>query len=853
MVSEAFLLRLVEQTLYEFGYADVAKLLLLKQQDPGKNALTNAAMHSSRSPQEHTPVPGPSSPDDDRTESAPPNDDRSEPTPKLQPGTNQPNVSSETVIDSERSTTDPGTANTANRQSETPPHPTPPHLDDETSHSHATSTDTLEREQSVSLVTSSILSGDGLVEAYLSAGWKTACWDSSLVDPCVTRAFLSDDALLLAVLYFVRRNSFFEKVFRRDPNNQDHKSFRLQMLDEAARDLMPLLDYLNNMDSYSLTVFIPQMVREELNRNFESKVFADILEPERPNQSYLVQSKFQFGYAVAPPSRSQSFAFALNHFLLRTILASSIAYTHPILPRGLLQRIVTEAIKYHALTNPYLLPSRTLSPEHLYYNDAALFPTTQISQANDLGHTVFAPQKLFIPNYHTSEVWFCRYSPLGKWLATGSLDGRVIIYDTNDNYRPTKTCRIISEQEAEAYVSTNNVPRPVLANNAVIYCCWDPTDRYLVTCGHDTLVRVWDLHDTFPRPGTLDSARRRVTRSMGPAPNPDTVIDPPERLADVGLLLCFCLGKDTKVWSCEFVPNPTKNCVPRFVVGSPDKSLKLFDIYGTEVYDFYSNIVLGLAEAPVVEALALPKNESNVAASTLIDASLMELDEVDTELIAARIIDARSRITPSQPRSPNLFSRVNDLAMTPDGKLLVVVTNDCEVVIYKIPDLNALDDATTKSLVLSHLKVGKKITSCSVSANGQYFLLSCAPDELQVWDISVVYSYQSSPQHCIPFLHRRLLGFQQLSYIVRSCFGYLDPHSGVEQLVLSGSKDGYICIWNLETGQLISRSPDHRGLCNAVSWNTNGAANPKKHGSRDVGLDWCSVGDDGRVNIFTLY
>ena len=63
------------------------------------------------------------------------------------------------------------------------------------------------------------------------------------------------------------------------------------------------------------------------------------------------------------------------------------------------------------------------------------------------------------------------------------------------------------------------------------------------------------------------------------------------------MISCFTLAPDIKTWTCEFLPENKKivsdtinSDTPQFIVGSPDKVLKLFDCNGVELFDFYGNI-----------------------------------------------------------------------------------------------------------------------------------------------------------------------------------------------------------------------------------------------------------------------
>lgn len=156
---------------------------------------------------------------------------------------------------------------------------------------------------------------------------------------------------------------------------------------------------------------------------------------------------------------------------------------------------------------------------------------------------------------------------------------------------------------------------------------------------------------------------------------------------------------------------------------------------------------------------------------------------------------------------------------------------------YRIPDVFN-DESTTRKLACINLR--GRLTSCSVSSNGKYVLINSAPEELQVWDISPLL------HHDPPILYRKYIGHSQSTYIVRSSFGYLNEETGEEELVMSGSDDGFVYFWKLHTGQLITRVKAHVDLCNAVDWNLHGLVVR----SNDYGKLWGSVGDDKLVKIW---
>lgn len=301
----------------------------------------------------------------------------------------------------------------------------------------------------------------------------------------------------------------------------------------------------------------------------------------------------------------------------------------------------------------------------------------------------------------------------------------------------------------------------------------------------------WDPHEHYLVSCLLDTVVRvwhigdvtahRVTRSME---------SPTFRL-----LACFTLGENIRTWLCEFLPH-RPGVRPHFIVGSPDKVLRAYTVDGEQLFDFYG-------DSDEVE----PENESQ-------------------DLTSDRNLQ---------------FNRINDLAVTPNGRFLVTANNDRQLHFYLIPDLFNPTSTTTK---LALVALNGRLTSCSILADGKLLLLSIAPDELQVWDIGDL------PDLGRPFLRQKLTGHLQASFIVRSCFGYLNTFSGQEELALSGSDDGYVYVWKLATGQLVSRVKGHHGLCNSVDWNRFFV--PARGDSIDLGTYWCLVGDDKLVKVWAV-
>ncbi|KAM9906640.1 hypothetical protein OXX69_006719 [Metschnikowia pulcherrima] len=459
------------------------------------------------------------------------------------------------------------------------------------------------------------------------------------------------------------------------------------------------------------------------------------------------------------------------------------------IPDDSLADIIHKAALYNESQALYHLPPRSLRAQE---GLAAEYSIASSGTRDDLPihllHTL---------THHTDEVWYTRFSPSGRFLATGSLDGTCMIFDVADSFRLLAELDPNAEDETAVFVSGSYIP-PLDKKKGVIYFSWEPHERYIVTCCLDTVIRIWNIENIVPK--------RRVTRSMNGSDSAE-------------LVSCFTLGERMRTWPCEFLKYD-KSATPHFIVGSPDKALKVFSIDGNEVLDFYS-------DADEWSSILGDDASHTSGASTDPPESSLGIREPTQSHVSSE----------ESNESASQFNRINDFAITPNGRVLITANNDKQVFFYRIPDL--FDPSTTTSRIAS-LSLNGRLTSCNISANGRYMLLSIAPEELQLWDISPLETNEK------PFLKQKFLGQSQAVYMVRSCFGYLTTTNMKEELVLSGSDDGYIYIWKLDTGQLITRVKGHEGLCNSVDWNR---FYPAKAG-KDYGKYWCSVGDDQLIKIW---
>ncbi|KAL6706320.1 hypothetical protein ACN47E_005610 [Coniothyrium glycines] len=154
--------------------------------------------------------------------------------------------------------------------------------------------------------------------------------------------------------------------------------------------------------------------------------------------------------------------------------------------------------------------------------------------------------------------------------------------------------------------------------------------------------------------------------------------------------------------------------------------------------------------------------------------------------------------------------RTNDLAVSPDGQRLVVVS-ESSILVW---------DFTSYEKICEWQLDDVKLTSVTISQDSRHMLVSMNQDKIKLMEIDTGEVVQ------------RFEGHQQKQFIIRSTFG-----GAGENFVVSGSEDSRIYIWR-NNGLLIEALDAHPGCVNCVAWH------PKDPDT------FASAGDDTRVKIW---
>ncbi|KAA8538957.1 hypothetical protein F0562_025649 [Nyssa sinensis] len=108
-----------------------------------------------------------------------------------------------------------------------------------------------------------------------------------------------------------------------------------------------------------------------------------------------------------------------------------------------------------------------------YHNSA---DTVSLYEDHSCGREQFPTETVQILWDHKDEVWFVKFSNNGKYLASSSRDGKVIIWEVPECGDLTLKHILDGHETSVSFLS------------------WSPSDLILLTCGHEEDLKVWDVN-----------------------------------------------------------------------------------------------------------------------------------------------------------------------------------------------------------------------------------------------------------------------------------------------------------------------------------------------------------------------
>lgn len=133
-------------------------------------------------------------------------------------------------------------------------------------------------------------------------------------------------------------------------------------------------------------------------------------------------------------------------------LLPSSMYLHP---NGI-ESLIKDALNYQQLSIPSFNSNLTLNNNFLSNDNLPLKLKKTLS-------------------FHSNEVWFIKYSPDGKYLATGSKDTKIMIYDATNNYKLQCVFQLHTE--------------------SITYLTWNESSTELLSLSFDQTLRIWSIEE----------------------------------------------------------------------------------------------------------------------------------------------------------------------------------------------------------------------------------------------------------------------------------------------------------------------------------------------------------------------
>lgn len=542
----------------------------------------------------------------------------------------------------------------------------------------------------------------------------------------------------------------------------------------------------------------------------------------------------------------------------RQALIERIAfYINPndLAPQGRLIELLKQAIKYQRSCNTISI----LDDDNDSLNNENGEPVSLLQDnLSDFERINFSEQKVISAN--RNEIWYLEFSPNGKYLAAA------IANVTND--RKVTVYNVEKDFEVHKILKGND--------QSILFLSFSDDSRYLVSCSFNKNTNIYDLesqsevveinedYEIVPletprvRAGSFGSADRLeetieaeiispidsfsipskklklMEKSSSNTPSASSTQDSTTSSRATTDNTKEKTGHPLRSWCCDWFH--TEEHKGKFIVGSPDRDVIIYDTNTRSIiYKWSQNWTMRRIKTGVFS----------------------DGDEVSTKFSESTISSIfYSRSEYKSYLEEEEFPRVHSVKISHDDKYVLLMTHVGTIMVFDIstlPTNEEMQNIDPPNLVdhvfklENKLKIGNNITcislplrNCSnIDKFSSLVLVNVQKNELQLWD------YKKN------VMIQKYYGQKQEEFIIRSCFG-LD-----NKLVISGSEDGKVYVWDLLKGNIVGILLGHvRNMspkrdyylfnkresknCNVVAWNPNNK------------YMFASGGDDGLIKIWKV-
>jgi WD40 repeat protein len=301
---------------------------------------------------------------------------------------------------------------------------------------------------------------------------------------------------------------------------------------------------------------------------------------------------------------------------------------------------------------------------------------------------------------HNSEIWSVEFSPDGNWLASGSVDSTIKVWNKENG------------------TLVFNLKQP----SGVTNLSYSPDGNYLATAAYDSKVRLWKLPEG--RLVNEFSGHKGTVWSVSFSPDGKTLAscgeDATIKLWDIesSQLTGTLKGHTRNIWDVKFSPDGSK-----IASGSYDKTVKIWNAKNGQLIQTLA------AHSEAIVSLAFSHNGQTLA-STSDDRSIKLWSTVDWHLIKNLVVPEHIQAVDFSPDDKMLVTGGRDKPVV--GEFLQNFFGDSK---YNKGVSMRLWDVQTGKLLQTFSQHANDVNDVSFSPDGKWIASGSSDKTIELWQL----------------------------------------------------------------------------------------------------------------------